>query len=143
LQAIGDTLDAVFQESGTEVDQETEAEVEKAAVGQHLLGMNRVQLLDRFQFNHDAFLDDQIGPEAFVERQVFIPNGHGHLSPYSKPALKEFFLQHGFVNTLQQPRSQGHVDFHRSIDDCPGDVVDVHVPLRVSASPREISLEIS
>jgi len=74
------------------------------------------QSVQRFQFEDDEILDDQIGPEPFVEMEVVVLKRDRHFAKDTQPQLGEFLLEDLSANRFEQPRSQPHVDAVARVD---------------------------
>jgi hypothetical protein len=72
-------------------------------VREHLLLVDGGELLDRFEFDKNEMVDDQIGAKADVESQV-IPNQRYGLFPLDgEPALGQLVSENRLIDRLQQP----------------------------------------
>ena len=55
------------QRGGTEIDEQSNGQMEQAEIGQQLLLVNRRNCLHRFQLHDNRSLHKQIDPESFLE----------------------------------------------------------------------------
>ncbi len=79
--------------------------------------MDRMEFLQRLQFNDCDPFDKQIKSITDIQGQPFMPNRLGHLGLNLKTALSKFMAQAGFIYGLQQPWSKRPMHLDRSIHD--------------------------
>lgn len=79
--------------------------------------------LDRFQFDNDAVLDDEIRPKPFIETQALIHDRYRDLPANIKLLRPQLVCEHRFVNRLKQTRPKSYMDVVGSIDDASGYIV--------------------
>jgi len=105
-ETVCDSFDAVLQMNLAEIDQQTQPMTAQPELGQNLFPVNRRERLHRFQFNDDTIARQQIGAEAFVKIQIAVPDRNWHLASHRYARFRKFVGHHGFVDRLQQPRSE-------------------------------------
>ncbi len=72
--------------------------------------MRMVDLLDTLELQHHLVVNDEIRAESFIEPDPLILNGDGYLPLDTEPTPSEFMRQDGFVDSLQQARTEVSVD---------------------------------
>src|ERR1041385_175142 len=129
-QLVGDSGDAVFNQSHVEVDEESKTLVRQTEVGEQLLLVHWGELLDRFHLHQDLVFDDEIGTEACLDPCALIDHGDLGLPDHSQPTLLQFPGQGRDVDTFQQARPESGVNPKSGIYDLLGEVVFGHYPVQ-------------
>ena len=86
LETVDQTCDPIANELSAEVDQQTEAHVSQSQIGQNLLLVDPLSLLDGLDLDDDLLLDHEVGFEGFVEADVIIPDRNRDLTLDPQPA---------------------------------------------------------
>ncbi len=123
-------LDAVSEDVGIEIEEQTPSDIAEFHVAQQLGLMDRQQSLDSFQLDDDASSNQKIQAKTGLKAMVFINERQVNLPLEGDVSESEFVCQTGFVDRLKQSRSHRAMDFHRATDDRAGQ----RVPAFVSGS---------
>src|SRR5688572_12352180 len=97
-QTVDYAMEAFLEGGVAEVDQQADLEVHQTQIGQELLRMNGCEALDRLELHDDAFIDDEIGAEAFFKEKPVVFDPHWALPLHSEPAPFKFAGQHEFID---------------------------------------------
>src|SRR5262249_1202558 len=112
-------------------------------IGQHLLRVDRRELLNRLQLDdHDAF-DQEIDAQPLIEVKTIEFERDDGLPFDAQAAPLQLASQDDLINGFQQPRPQRSMPLQRRIHSLPRDLVDVplhYLLSAISASPRETTL---
>ena len=63
-------MQPILQGRRAKIDEEADFQVQEAEIGQHLLGMDGRQPLQRLDLDHNKGFDDQIDPESVMEMKA-------------------------------------------------------------------------
>jgi hypothetical protein len=64
---VDDAMQAFFEGGGTEVDEQADGQMEQAEIGQDLFGMDRSEILDRFQLHDHHAFNEQVNAKTVFE----------------------------------------------------------------------------
>jgi hypothetical protein len=128
---IGDAFDAVFNEGRTEVDEESQTVIEKAEIGEKLLGMDRSDVFGGFEFEYDAIIDDEVRAEAFIELQAIPFDGDWFLPFDFEPQLGKLTGKNHFIDAFQQTRAEAGVYPVSSVNNLSGEGIEHVTSLRL------------
>ena len=126
--AVRDSLDSIFDERLSKIDQEAQSAVAQAEVREQLFRRDGWECFNRLQFNDEFVLDDQVSTEAFLENKLIINDGDRHLPLDSQPVFAEFVSKCDFVHGFKQAWPERRVNLVRGIDDDRSDLIFVHTP---------------
>ena len=87
--------------------------------------MDRRQCVDRLDLDHDEMIDQKVEPQADIQTNVAVGDRHANLPLYPKSPSSEFFRETGFIDRLQQARSQKAMHFQRGVNDDTTDTLGV------------------
>jgi hypothetical protein len=93
--------------------------VGEAQVRYDLSLVDREEALYGLELDEDAVFDDQIGPVAAIEPQVPVQDRDRPLPREAQAAETKLCAETGFVDGLEEPRTQASMD----LDECPDDTV--------------------
>ena len=124
--AVGDTLNTVFDQMVTEVDQEAKSFVHQAQIGQDLFAVHSIKRRDRFYFNDYAVVDDQVGAKAFVERDPFPSNRNRHLPFHEVAVFAQLMRKRDFVYDFEDAWPKFGVQSVSSFDNPSRDFILFH-----------------
>jgi hypothetical protein len=116
--------DSLFQQRFSEIDEETEPEIEQTDVGEDLFAFDGGQPFDGLELDEKAAVDDEVSAESFVESHL-IKADWRRLHPIPPPV--QFTPQDNFIYGFQNPRGQFHVNLHGSIHHILCDLFDFGV----------------
>lgn len=85
-EVVDDAEDAVFQDCDMEVDDEAEAEIKEAQVGEDFQFVDGGDLVFGLEVNDDFPFDDQIRPQIDRQPHAFVNEWHRSLPHKRKPA---------------------------------------------------------
>jgi hypothetical protein len=125
-KSVDDAGDAVAEVLGAEVDEQAEALVGEAEVGEKLLAMDGSKLLDGLEFDDDHVLDKEIGAEGDVEHHAIVDNGDRELTLDAQAAFAEFVFHETEIDGFEDPGAELDMELHRDVDDDAGDLVVGH-----------------
>lgn len=105
--------------------------------------MHLIQLVNRFNFQHQSILDKDIDPKCCFKRLVLVNQRHRNLSSNFKPPCLKPSCQYGFIHSLKQTWAKVSMDSDCFINDYSADFINLHDkpslrPLRIFATLREI-----
>ena len=86
-------------------------------LGLDLLAVQWGQMLDGLELQQDFTVDDQIGAEAFAQRDALVLDRNRYLALNAQPALCQLVREGKLVDLLQQPWTQCAMYRQRAIDD--------------------------
>jgi hypothetical protein len=141
--AIHDSLKAIAEEAGTEVDEQSYREVQKSQIRKYLLPVGQCQLFDGLQLDDDQAVDQQIDPEATIETDALVLDRYPFVTLDRIATFFELTRKQNLINGLEETRSEVSVNADGSIDDLTSDDIDVTMHFRASAttaSPREMNV---
>ena len=72
LGAVDDSFATFLKTGGTEIDEKTQWKIEQSKIGENLLGVNRRQGFNGFQFNQNDAIDNQVGPKSLLKTEASI-----------------------------------------------------------------------
>jgi hypothetical protein len=110
FEAVDNAGDAVLDECHLKVDEQAEALVGQAEIGQELLLMDQSEQFYGLDFDDDFILDNQICAEPGVDTDVLVDHWDRMLAGYAETAAVEFIRQDGVINGFQQARAEGRMD---------------------------------
>lgn len=113
---VYEAADSLLQSHFAKIDQEPYGQMQKAKIGQKLLCMNRMQLLNRLQFNHEPILDQQIDPRSIAKLNSVKLDIDPRLPIYLISHQRKTPGQQSLVDALQQPGSNLAVQPHGNAD---------------------------
>jgi hypothetical protein len=87
--------------------------------------MDRVNLLDGFQLDNDAVLNQYVELEVGAHAMSFVCDGNSTFALGSQRGLAEFDEQAFAVNGFQQSRTKGAVYFNRATNNPITDQFDI------------------
>lgn len=79
--------------------------------------MFRQKRVDRFQFDNDQVLDDQVHPECQWNFEVLVHNVKTYLPSTVQPTKPKFMDEAGFISRFKQARPELFLDLDRGADD--------------------------
>ena len=79
--------------------------------------MQRQDVLDRFDFQEDCVLDDQVGNVGAVELQVLVDDWQWHLAPEGQAVVRQLPAEAALVNRFQQAGTERAVDLDAQVND--------------------------
>lgn len=88
----------------SKINQQTEPLPAEAELSKELFCMNWRQGLHRLEFNDQTIGDNQVGPKAFFEGQLLVPNRNCHLSTHFDAAPGDFVGKQRLVDRFEQAR---------------------------------------
>ena len=80
--------------------------------------MNWKELLDRFQFDDHAILDDNIEPVSTIQAQALVSHGQINLPRKRQSADVQFMAEALLVRRLQKTRPEFSVHINGGTNDC-------------------------
>src|SRR5207248_311120 len=116
-RAVNNAFNTIFEAAFAEVDQQTKVSSAQSQLGEKLFAMDFSKLFDRFQFNDDFVLNQQVDAKALVEGQFIIMDRNGYLPFHPETDFAEFVSQQYFIDAFEEARSGAAVDFKSSIKD--------------------------
>jgi hypothetical protein len=117
IPSVDHAFNAIFQVGDVEIDQQPNAFPAEAEIRQKLSLMDRVDAIYALDLNNHQIFDEQINAITEFQFLSLVDHGQTNLSGHVKSSLAEFVRQASLVSTLQQPRAELGMDFHRRIDD--------------------------
>ena len=87
--------------------------------------MDRRQGVDRFNFDHDLPLHQQVEPEADVEPRVPVLDRNGDLPVNSKARLKQFLGKAVLMDGLEQTGAKASMDRERGFHHRRADAIHI------------------
>jgi hypothetical protein len=128
FMAIHDATKTVLEGFTAKIHQQPKRQSQQSQICEQLLGMNRRQLLDRFQLNQEPPLNQQIDPETIVNDKI-IKSYRNKLLTFNIQAAPDLsFRQDNFIYRFEQTRPKTTMDGQSLINGqgCKG--FDVHLP---------------
>src|SRR5437868_12382896 len=125
-EPIDDADDAILDQCRPEIDEQAELHFGQLKVSKKLLLMNGRRVLDRFQFQNQLALHDEIRAEALVKFQLVVTKRNGDLPADLEPTFHKFILKNASVNRFQESRSQTRVDVITRVDNDRRDFILCH-----------------
>src|SRR5882672_6303392 len=105
--------------------------------------MNWSKGFDRFNFNYNFSINNEIGAETQVQFHVFINYRNRSLNNDLASALSKLVLKYGFVDRFKEPRPQSRMNFECGIDNYTGEFVFSHKNIsRKVAKPQSKRLQL-
>lgn len=98
---VGDALDAFLEGGCSEIDQESERQVEKSEVCEDLFGVDGAHVFHGFKFYEQNIVYNDVCTEAFVEVHSHEVDRDRNLSFYAEPSLFQHLSKNDFVNAFQ------------------------------------------
>ena len=89
-------MNAILGEACPEVDEQAEAFVAQANIGEELLLVDRRDLFDGFQLNDDLVFNQKISPKALIKLDVVVANCRTPAKRRGRRQLESVFVLHGF-----------------------------------------------
>src|SRR5258707_845622 len=100
-----------------EVNEQSNLLAAEFEVMEQLCFENRCHYFNRFQFDHDLVLDQQIKPIAdIIELNSIVDEGKPNFDSHVQPALSEFINQASLIRVLKKPGSKRRMHLHRGVD---------------------------
>jgi hypothetical protein len=112
-----ETANTFLQDRYVEVYQQPELMSRETQVSQDNGFVNRTEALDRFQFDDDAILDQQIQAESAVEFDRFVHERHGFLLFKADAAEGQFVAKALFVRGFEKARAEELVNLDGGAND--------------------------
>src|SRR5665213_95037 len=109
-------LDAVSENGRVEVDEQTQEELGRFQVGNHLRGVYRRQLVHGLEFDDKTFLNQKV-QEAFTDRLALVGQTDRILRRRRNVAQAKLDLQRFLIRTFKKARPQMAV----YLNGCPND----------------------
>ena len=106
MMVVCDALDTLFEDASAEVDQQAKRKAHEPEIGEQLLGMDGGEVLDRFEFNHQAPFDHKVGTKTFVQPESRKFNRHRHLPCNAEASILKQLGENCFIDRLEQTWSQ-------------------------------------
>ena len=122
-----EAADAVFHESGVEIQNQTDVTTAGAKIGQNLGLMNQHDFIDRFYFDDNRVFNDEIGSISTIETYAFISYVQFGLSLKSQTRQRQFETETILVSMLEKSRTNGTMDIDRHANHPSGHFLPVHV----------------
>lgn len=119
---VDNSLDAFPEGGSSKIQKQPQRLLRQPQVSQQLLAMDGSKLLDRFDFDDQRALDDQVCPEALRENDAVIFNRDRHLPVDIEARFAEHRCKYRLVDGLEQTGSQVSVKAETAIDDRPRDL---------------------
>lgn len=69
--------------------------------------MDRRQGVDRFDFHQHAFLDEKVETKANFQTGIALDDWHANLTLDVQASLPKLFREAGFIDRLEQARTEG------------------------------------
>jgi|GEM_PF-2476874 len=124
------TMQAILEQCRTKIDQNPEGHFHQTQIGQKLFGMDRVQILNGFQFHDKLMFNKQIHAETFVKHDIPEVDRNRFLPLDNQPTLDQHASENSLIRGFQEPRPQISMQFQRRIDHGPRDLFDLSTRLR-------------
>lgn len=87
VAVVSNAFEAILECRLSEVHLEAERQLHQAQISEQLLPMDRRQPLDRFEFNNQQVIDEQIDSKGVVNDNALIIHRHWHLPPHLQPGM--------------------------------------------------------
>jgi len=94
-------VDAILDEFRAEIDEQPEAFIAKAKVGEELLHVHRCDLFNRLQLDDDLLFDNEVGAKAFIKMYVIVGDRNRLLADDVKATNGQFMGQDGLINRFE------------------------------------------
>ena len=107
-----ESVNALFEQSFVEVDEQADRDIEQAHVAQELSFAHGMQGFYGFQLNKQAVFDQQVAPQVVLEDEAFVFHRHRHLLEHFDATQLKFALEALLVDRLHEPRPQNPVHFN-------------------------------
>src|SRR5215210_7838448 len=120
---VHESLEPVLERPRVEVDKQAKVITCGLEVGDNLRIMNRRERLDRFQFDDDGIVYEQVHL-PLADEAAFVCHGDCRLARKGYPLQLELHAERFLVDRLKEPRPQGLVDLECGPDDCVGQPVE-------------------
>lgn len=112
---VDNTLHAYFQRCTAEIDQQTDAEIHEAQMGQKLLAMHGCNLFNGLQLDGNQPLHKNIDPKRIDEHHPLEFERYFSRSLYARSSPFQILGQHNFIHRLQQPGPERRMNLDRRI----------------------------
>ena len=116
-ESVHNPRNPISDQSHIEIDQEAQPFVCKPQIGVKLLLVNRSDLSERFDFDDDFVLNDQVRAKSHLKASSFINHRNRLLRGNLEASLLQLARQNGYVNGFEQPWTQTHVDSIGCVND--------------------------
>jgi hypothetical protein len=127
LSSGNEAADAVFHESGVEIQNQTDVTTARAKIGQNLRLMNQHDFVDRFYFDNNGVFDNEIGSISTIETYAFISYMQLGLSLKVQTCKRQFETETILVSMLEKSRTNGTMDIDRHANNPSGHLLPIHV----------------
>ncbi len=124
--AVDDSLDAVFQVRGAEVNQQTQAPIAQAKLGQQLLAVQWLERFNRFQFDDEFVGNKQVSAETFLKSNAVVRNRNRLLPFDGDTVLAELIGEQDFIDRFQETRPEAGVQLVSQVEHHLRELVLVH-----------------
>jgi hypothetical protein len=99
-----------------EIQQQANSISSDPQVGQKLRPMHRKDAFHRLDLNNQLLIDDNIRPEAHLQRSATVTDGHCDLPLNREGRLQQFKAKTFLIDRFQQSRPRLFMDFDRQTD---------------------------
>jgi hypothetical protein len=123
---VDDALEALPQRRGAEIHEQTDRKIEKAQIGPNLLCVDWRKPVNRFQFDQQFALDDQVGPKAAVDDFALEMDRHQLLPFDDQASLYERMRERRLLSRFEHSRAQRPVNADPAADHCVGKRIHSH-----------------
>jgi hypothetical protein len=124
--AIGDALNPVLDHVLAEINKEATSFIHQPQIGQDLFAVDRIERSDRFHFHDHKIIDDQVGPETFVEPDPLPRDRNSYLSFHGVAVFAQFMRKQHFVYDFEDARPEPGVQAVGSVNDHSRDFILFH-----------------
>lgn len=135
-EVVHDSMEAVFQQRFTEVDQESQSKPGQSQLSQNLFAVNRGEFLHRLQFDDNQVLNDNVGPETLIEGETIVIDRDSNLPFGCESRVSQFMHKNHFVNRFEQSRPGLFVDLDSIVNNDGCDFVLPHQTIVQQSQPN-------
>ena len=106
-----------------EIHEQAEPQASKPELGQYLYLMNWLERGDRFDFDKDFFVDDEVGSKCPLDTEILVGERNSDVPGNDETACCKLMRKALAVGTLEQSGTETFVDLDSSADDPVGNTV--------------------
>src|SRR5262249_32527875 len=117
FRAVDHPADSLLEVRHVEVHEKSELEPRQLQIGKNLRNVNGQEFLDTFDFNYQAFFDDEIDAIRRRKSHALVFNWQMNLVLDVQASRPHILQQAGTNRALQNAGSERGVDSKRAIDD--------------------------
>jgi hypothetical protein len=119
-KTLNDPANALLQQGDIEVDQESDRQLRKLEVGQHLRRVDGIERTYGLQFDQQCLLYDEIHSVPAIEVDSSVLDRQGELAQDLESHAAKLVDKARLVGGLEKAGAERSMDFHRSSDDFSG-----------------------